>query len=184
MCFLFVTCTLHVSVRGGGWSPLSPVRPQEGAVAAMNGHIRWRGDDGRGRWAPFTATTEQRPGDCRRRLLVWVSGTWFVEADDEGRPNPYQKREARACGARKRARPVTHLGVGGNGAHVSGPAGVGLQSNRLVARMHWKRRSPLYGAHPMPSHCPPDDTLSLAELLLSFEGLWDLCCLVTGFSNV
>ena len=28
------------------------------------------------------------------------------------------------------------------------------------------------------------DSLAVAELLFSLEGLWDLCCLVTGFSNL
>ena len=28
------------------------------------------------------------------------------------------------------------------------------------------------------------DSLALAELLVSLESLWDLCCLVTGFSNL
>ena len=30
----------------------------------------------------------------------------------------------------------------------------------------------------------PFETLALAELLFSLESLWDLCCLVTGFSNL
>ena len=29
-----------------------------------------------------------------------------------------------------------------------------------------------------------NDSLALAELLFSLESLWDLCCLVTGFSNL
>ena len=73
--------------------------------------------------------------------------------------------------------PAAHEGAPGRGDGPESLLGGGGGAIPSGAVAGWLGTQP-------PRHCGCPDSLALAELLFSLEGLWDLCCLVTGFSNI